>query len=451
MRTTPAPRSVRVPSPPSTIGLVAIALALAALGPLPAAVPIFASTAQAAGQDDPGDFFAEAPTWILDHRSGAGVRVTETSRSAPSRDARQFHTPGPTGYSPAQIRKAYEFDKLGNDGKRQIIGIVGAFDYPNAAADMKTFIKKFKLKDMYGLPGRKPCNPVNGPHPCFQVLYAAGVQPAFDEVWALESALDVQWAHAIAPGADILLVEAASNGIADLFLAANVASVVADVVSMSWGVPEFLGQSVLDVFFDVPGVTFVAASGDSGNAFIAYPAASPLVVAAGGTRLLLDKKGKRMEPETAWSNSGGGISSVVPEPGYQLAYPIPPTGGFRGAPDVAYNADPTTGFSVYSSHGFGGQTGWLVLGGTSAAAPQWAALFALANQRREAGNLSSNDLINRPIYDLARDDYRDLFFDIKTGTNGACGSVCTAATGYDFVTGLGSPRAKKLVDELDDY
>jgi hypothetical protein len=110
-----------------------------------------------------------------------------------------------------------------------------------------------------------------------------------------------------------------------------------------------------------------------------------------------------------------------------------------------------TGFSIYSTPGGLGQTGWFTIGGTSAGAPQWAALFALANQRREEGNLSSNDLINRPIYDLAADDYRDFFFDIKTGTNGACGSVCTAAPGYDFITGLGSPRAKKLVDELDDY
>jgi subtilase family serine protease len=211
-------------------------------------------------------------------------------------------------------------------------------------------------------------------------------------------------------------------------------------------------QSIFEPLFDIPGITFVAASGDFGNV-PTYPASSPRVVAVGGTTLHLDKKGKRKAPETAWSFSGGGISQFMPEPGYQMTYPIPPTGGFRGTPDVALNADPTTGVSVFSSQRPDGEVGWIVLGGTSASAPQWAGLFALANQRREEGNLSSNDLVNRGIYDLARDedDYEDLFLDIKTGTNGACGSVCTADTGYDFVTGLGSPRAKKLVDELDDY
>jgi subtilase family serine protease len=431
-----------VPFASSTTRRTIVALILAALTALPAA---------AADPADPGDFFAEAPTWVLDHRSGKGVRVADTGNSDPSRDARQLHTRGPAGYSPAQIRKAYEFDKLGNDGKGQIIGIVNAFDSPTVAADLKTFIKTFKLKNMYGLPGRKPCTVAAGPHPCFEVVYARGTQPAFEEIWALESCMDTQWAHAIAPGADILLVEASSNNVVDLFQAVQVATNLgADVVSMSWGAVEFPLQSIFEPLLDIPGVTFFASAGDAGNQ-INYPATSPRVVAVGGTTLPLDKKGKRKGPETAWAGSGGGISQLVSEPGYQVTYPIPPTGGFRGVPDVAYIGDPTTGFSIYDSAGVNGDFGWLVVAGTSAGAPQWAALFALANQRREEGNLSSNDLINRPIYDLARDDHEDLFVDITAGTNGGCGSVCTAAPGYDFVTGLGSPRAKKLVDALDDY
>jgi subtilase family serine protease len=226
------------------------------------------------------------------------VRVSDSERSWSPRDAAQFHTAGPTGYSPAQIRKAYEFDKLGNDGKGQVIAIVNAFHHPTAAADLQTFIKTFKLKNMYGLPGRKPCSVLNGPHLCFQVVFSAGVMPAFNELWALESSLDVQWAHAIAPGADIVLVETPTNSLSDLFFGVVVAGVLGDVVSMSWGTPEFPSHSIFDVFMQEPGVTYVASAGDGGNQ-VKYPAVSPYVVGVGGTTLPLDKKGKRKGAEVA--------------------------------------------------------------------------------------------------------------------------------------------------------
>lgn len=244
-------------------------------------------------------------------------------------------------------------------------------------------------------------------------------------------------------------MEASTNGTIDMFQAVQVTTNLgATVVSMSWGLPEFAVESIFDPLLDRNGVTFIAASGDSGNG-TNYPAASPFVVAVGGTSLPLDRKGNRTGPETAWSGSGGGISQLfVAEPGYQLTYPIPFTGGFRGNPDVAYNADPATGFSIYDSNGINGNFGWLVIAGTSAAAPQWAGLIALANQLRRGGNLSSNNVINSPLYDAARRDYRDNFFDIKSGNNGTCGALCTAVRGYDFVTGLGSPRADELVEAL---
>lgn len=401
---------------------------------------------------------AQSNAWILEHRSRRGYRVADLTDAGRTRamgldtvkSAGQWSKFDPPGYSPAQIRHAYGFDQLRNNGKGQVIAIVGAFDYPNAAADLKKFIQTFGLKMMYGLPGTSPCNPLSGPHPCFQVLYAYGVQPAFDEGWALESALDTQWAHAIAQGADIVLVEAATDGLADMFNAALIAGALFPIVSMSWGTTEFLGDSGFDpVFTFSPGVTFLASSGDSGNPG-AYPAASPYVVAVGGTALLLDRYGNRRS-ETAWINSGGGISPYELEPDYQSTYPIPDTSGRRGIPDVAYNADPTTGVSVYDSNGFNGQTGWFDAGGTSAAAPQWAGLIALANelrQLRHEQNLSSTNLLSSPLYNAARRDYRDNFFDIKSGSNGACGSVCTAAKGYDFVTGLGSPKADSLVPAL---
>ena len=223
----------------------------------------------------------------------------------------------------------------------------------------------------------------------------------------------------------------------------------ATVVSMSFGTPEFFGEFAFDSSFDHAGVSFIAGSGDTGNPGL-YPAASPFVFAVGGTTLPLDHKGNRTGPETAWSGSGGGITLYELEPGYQYTYPIPDTTGHRGIPDAAYNADPATGVSVYDSNGLGGQTGWFAIGGTSACGPQWAGLIALANQLRRNGNLSSNNVLNSPLYDAARRDYRDNFYDIKSGSNGACGSVCMAAKGYDFVTGLGSPRTDELVEELAD-
>lgn len=439
--------------------LSTIALLLALLGTVP--VPLLVSTVQGADMVEPGEIRADHPLWILDHATNEGVRVSDLDTSGlaslQAHGAGKFQTPRPAGYSPAQVRRAYGFDQLRNDGRRQTIALTLGYDYPNAAADLRTFIETFKLKMLYGLPGRPPCTVAVGPHPCFQVVYARGTQPPFDDFWALEGALDIQWAHAIAPGADLLLVEGMDNTLGELFNAVDVAvSGGASVVSMSWGAPEFPPESVFDHhFYDPAGVTFVAGSGDSGNPGM-YPAASPYVVAAGGTRLPLDRRGNRTGPETAWSGSGGGISLYEPLPSYQSDYPIPATGGYRGFPDVSYNADPVTGFAVYDSHGFAGQSGWMVIAGTSAAAPQWAALIALANERRNGDNLSSDNLLSSPLYDAAKQQkwyspFYGAYLDVKSGSNGPCGVVCTATRGYDFVTGLGSPNAGKLVEELAVY
>lgn len=433
-----------------TVISLALAGAVLALGLAGVPSPTLLPTAQSAQQEDVDQLRAHSPAWVLDHASRKGYRVTDITEIAKYGGyVGQLATTGPVGNSPAVVRRAYGFDTLDNKGKGQIIGIVIAFDYPNAAADLKTFIKTFRLKMMNGLPGRPPCTVAAGPHPCFEVVYARGTQPPFDEIFALEGALDTQWAHAIAPGADILLVEASSNNFVDLFQAVQVATNRgASVVSMSWGNSEVPILSIFDPLLNLPGVTFVASAGDDGNE-VNYPAASPFVVAVGGTRLPLNRRGNRTGPETAWSGSGGGISQLAPEPGYQFTYPIPFTGGFRGNPDVAYNADPRTGFAIYDSNGVAGQAGWLTIGGTSAGAPQWAALIALANELRRAGNLSSNNLVNSPLYDAAMGRrYRHNYRDVTSGSNGACGAVCTAAEGYDFVTGLGSPKAGRLVKAL---
>src|SRR5207244_2794009 len=201
--------------------------------------------------------------------------------------------------------------------------------------------------------------------------------PALDTGWAGEIALDVEWAHAIAPGASILLVEANSASFADLLTAVDTAASYPGVsaVSMSWGGGEFSGESAYDPHFSHPGVTFVASAGDSGTP-PEWPSISPNVVSVGGTSLTLTSGGG-YGSETGWRSGGGGTSAYVPKPTYQT-YVSTPSSTKRTGPDVAYDADPNTGVLVYDSV----NGGWFAYGGTSAGAPQWAALVAIADQGR---------------------------------------------------------------------
>jgi subtilase family serine protease len=357
-------------------------------------------------------------------------------------------TPAPTGYAPSQIRHAYGFDRLSVDGSGLVIAIVDAFDDPNIAGDLQTFISHYGLKAMHGLSASDSCTVGAGPHPCFQKAFAEG-KPRPDGGWSLEISLDTEWAHVVAPGADILLVEAKNALVSSLLTAVDAAVAGgAKVVSMSWGGSEFSTEPGSDSHFNRAGVTFVASSGDSGAGVI-WPASSPYVIAAGGTTLPLDATGNLAGPETAWSGSGGGISAYEAEPGYQSSYPIPSTGAKRGVPDVSYDADTNTGVSVYDSTHYQGQKGWFTVGGTSASAPQWAAVIALAGQGRTP--LSSNSTGSSPVYSAAASGvYSSNYRDVTTGSNGSC-AICAAKTGYDFVTGLGSPLANSLVPYLNTH
>jgi subtilase family serine protease len=229
--------------------------------------------------------------------------------------------------------------------------------------------------------------------------------------------LDVEWAHAIAPYATILLVEAKSADSNDLISAIQYAASQSGVVavSMSWGTPEFLGENSYDSLFTSSyGAAFFASSGDNGSGVI-WPACSPNVVAVGGTTLNLASNGTVIS-ETAWSESGGGVSVYEPMPVYQTSYGLNYSG--RAVPDVSYDADPSTGVSVcYNSN-------WYVFGGTSVGAPQWAAIYALS--------LSAT---NANLYFDAKYAYSSCFRDITSGSNGNY----AAGPGYDLVTGLGSP------------
>jgi subtilase family serine protease len=310
-------------------------------------------------------------------------------------------TSGPTGLSPAQIRAAYNLPSTGGMGT---IAIIDAYDDPTVQNDLSVFSNQF------GLPTANFEKHMMAP----SIRTNGG--------WALEISLDVQWAHAIAPDAKILLVEAKSNSLTDLLAAVDYARSRSDVVaiSMSWGGGEFSSESAYDSYFtSTYGATFFASSGDNGAGVI-WPSVSPNVVAVGGTRLTFSSGSVS---ETAWSGSGGGISKYEAEPSYQATYGVSGTNGKRAVPDVSYDADPYSGVSVYDSTPYSGATGWWQVGGTSAGAPQWAAIQSLG--------LSVS---NSNLYQDASASYASYFRDITSGSNGH-----SAAIGYDLVTGLGSP------------
>ena len=319
----------------------------------------------------------------------------------------------PLGLSPAQIKHAYNLPASGGNG---VIAIIGAYDDKTIEQDLNVFSEQFSLP---------ACTTSNG---CFtkHVMGKAGSNSG----WAMETSLDVEWSHAIAPQAKILLVEAKTPSGQNLLDAIDYARKIPGVVaiSMSWGGAEFSDEVSLDNHFvDGSGkITFFASSGDNGSG-ASWPAASPNVVAVGGTQLSFSKTGV-VSSETAWSGSGGGISAYELEPQQQIDYAITKTNGHRAIPDVAYNGAPQSGFSIYKTTGKS-KKGWYVVGGTSAGAPQWTAIKALG--------LSAD---NSKFYaDKASVNNASFFRDIKSGTNGDCGYYCQARKHYDYVTGLGSP------------
>ena len=221
----------------------------------------------------------------------------------------------------------------------------------------------------------------------------------------------------------------------------------ASAVSMSWTSGEISSERSLDNHFVASGVTFLAASGDTGFG-VAYPAASPDVVAVGGTSLVLDARGN-YSSESAWSGSGGGQSAYEYEPLVQSQFPIPDDSrGKRGLPDVSYNANPGTGYAIYDSLGISDASGWFQVGGTSAAAPQWAALVTIANSMRVALRKAHLTSSNGALYTTAKIGMAANFHPVTTGTNGSCGQLCDALVGYDYVSGLGTPQAVTLIQAL---
>jgi subtilase family serine protease len=363
------------------------------------------------------------------------VRLLDAALAPAGSPIRAAANPTPSGgYSPAQLAQAYSFNQISfgsakGDGSGQTIAIIDAYDDPTIAGDLATF------DSTLGIPAPPSFKKVN--------QTGGASYPNVDPNWSLEMSLDVEWAHGMAPGANILLVEANTSSLNDLLAAVDYArnQPGVSVVSMSWGGKDFSGEANYDSQFTTPsghaGITFVAASGDGGSSGApAFPSVSPNVLAVGGTILQADSSGT-WSSETGWAGSGGGISVYEARPGYQNGVVTQSSTG-RTTPDVAYNAAMPMG--IYDSFGY---SGWTSVGGTSAGAPQWAALIAIADQGRALAGQSSLDGFSQTLpklYQLPQSD----FHDITSGSNGSY----SAGAGYDLVTGRGSAYANLIVSAL---
>ncbi len=283
------------------------------------------------------------------------------------------------GMSPAELTAAYGLNAITfraangsavkGDGAGETIALIEAYHDPTLASDLHTYDQAYHL-----------------PNPTLTVDNLA--EFSIDQGWGLEESLDVEIAHAIAPAANLLVVEASSATLGGLVAAVNLARNSPGVVaiSMSWGFGEFRQEASYNNTFTTPGghqgITFVAASGDSGpGAGPEWPSISPTVLAVGGTTLNVSSSGA-YQSESAWNGSSGGYSRFIAEPEYQRS--VQRTGR-RSTPDVSFVGDPGTGVSVYQTSPLFGEGSWYVVGGTSVGAPAWAAMIAIADQGRAPG------------------------------------------------------------------
>ncbi len=346
----------------------------------------------------------------------------------------------PSGILPAQFKAAYGFNRIPNQGQGQTIAVIDAYDDPTIEADLAVYRAQFHVG---------PCN--------FQKVKVGNPMHGG---WDLETSLDVEQVCALAPLANILLVEAQSDSAIDLLTAVQVASSSpnnATVVSMSFGSPDFVGEQQYDSYFCniVAGngqpVTFVASSGDSAH-HPEYPATSPCVIAVGGTILVLGQATPLSNPlqlnygnETGWSGSGGGLSTGEGQPSWQNPACATWSTTNRCVPDIA---SVSHNIPLYCSCA---GNGWTTVDGTSISSPDWAAFFTIVNSLR-AGQ--GKGTLSQAAYDVYQiyysGNYANEFHDITTGNNGNCGSACNAGPGYDLVTGMGTYKANILVNALVD-
>jgi hypothetical protein len=371
-------------------------------------------------------------------------------------------TPG--GFFPGTVRTAYGFNNFPTfavngqqvpaDGTGQTIAIVDAFDDPNIQGDLANFDSTFGLQDP----------------PSFNIIgQTGGVRPTNTAPPAtnspeFETTLDVEWAHAIAPGANILLVEANSTSTSDLDQAALTAATYpgVSVVSISYDHQPGNSDNINNpAFLSAPGVTFVSSAGDNG--VFQYPWGGPGDLIVGGTQLSVNTDNSYLSENTWFNNNGstsGGIYPnppagvpIAPLPSWQAAQGVAYGAANRVGPDVAYAA---TNFAVYDSYDYGADQSvqnsgsWTTGFGTSFGAPQWAALIAIANQGRALelpgrGPLNGLDPTLPMLYSLSPDDFHRI-----PASNDANGHNVfdTSGTGQYVVGCLGSPRADLIIPAL---
>ncbi|WP_295950805.1 S53 family peptidase [Rhodoferax sp.] len=369
-----------------------------------------------------------------------------------------------TVYTPAQIRAAYKLPAVSAAGvvstaaaraalgAGQTIYLVDAYHNPNAFADLNNYNARLNLPTCTSVAisptAALPLAAASPTAGCtFSVVYAAAtsgrtsVAPAYNAGWAAEIAMDVESAHAIAPLARIILVEATSASLSALANAITVANTMGSgVVSMSFGAGEGNWTASVDSLFQGKGMQYTASTGDSGAA-VNWPAVSTKVLATGGTSLSFNGSTRT---ETVWSGTGGGTSAYTAVPAYQTA--LSKTITKRRVADVSSDSDPYTGQYVGITVP-GGAFGFMSGGGTSIAAPEWAALLAIASAQRALVNLPVLTSVHNALYlNLLPNasSYSQAFLDVTTGANGSC-TTCKATAGYDASTGLGSPNGGALL------
>ncbi|MGA9554136.1 MAG: S53 family peptidase, partial [Candidatus Sulfotelmatobacter sp.] len=294
-------------------------------------------------------------------------------------------------------------------GGSGVIVIVDAYDYPSAAADLATFSSEFGL-----------------PAPNFAVKYATGTKPAngCSSGWNGEESLDIEWAHAMAPNAQIVLMEAASNSNSALYAAVTAAnSYIAahggkGEVSMSWGGSETSGETGSDHYFTQSDVVYFASAGDSPG--VIYPSSSVNVVSAGGTQV--NRSGGNYTNQTAWSDGGGGTSRYETRPSFQSSV-SGIVGSNRGTPDLSFDSSGGSPVAVYNSNCYGG---WLEVYGTSVASPSLAGIINNAGTFHAGSNAENTEVYTNMSN---TSDFTDV-------TSGSCGTH-SATTGYDLCTGVG--------------
>jgi len=409
-------------------------------------------------------------------------------------------------FTPAAMENSYNLPPLyanGDEGQGVTIAIIDSFGNPNMASDLANFDAQMNLPHMCGEPGQA----CGAGIPTFQHVFwngktevkappAGSHSPGLQDrtSWTLETSLDVEWAHAMAPLANIINVTtnpAETQGVQGFPAMMDAEQFIVDnhqatVISQSFGaVEEGFGspQSLLKlrhafISAAADGVTVLASSGDGGTAnstktpvpnpttvpfpTVNWPASDPLVTAVGGTYLCTDPvTGSGVDStdpptncqanpgvrEIGWIDAGGGFSHVFAAPAYQATLPAgsTPIGTMRGVPDVAFQASSRTGPLVYDTAP--GAGGWFIVGGTSCSVPQFAGLVAIADQ------IAGHGLgqINPTLYQLASGpNYSSYFYDVTTGNNQADPSIpgYPATTGWDPLTGLGTPNAAVLVPAL---